>query len=126
MIDTGILRLGNQIIARGKAIKVRRIEPGFIENHYDETELEGIPLTLELLLKFGFRKESIGNWLFPKETIIFKSPLIFSEDLSKLWYFTNGFINQRKELPNTVKLHSLQNLYFVLTNKELEYERDTI
>lgn len=67
-----------------------------------------IPLTEEWLLRFGFD----GSEIF-KNSYILNSVEIYIQD-GLYWY---DFGNDRVEVKT---IHQLQNLYFALTNKELE------
>lgn len=82
----------------------------------DVKEIEPIPLTEEWLLKFGFEKEFDGS--FKKGFIaIFidkrfnKNVFLQTSENSKDWFGVDLKIQF---------VHQLQNLYFALTNKELE------
>jgi hypothetical protein len=65
-----------------------------------------IPLTEEWLLKFGFLKHKGDNKVF------WLNDFEFENDLK--WIFWRGNV-----LENIKHVHQLQNLYFALTNKEL-------
>ena len=67
---------------------------------------KSIPLTEEWLLKFGFLKYKGDNKVFWLNDFEFKNDL--------KWIFWRGNI-----LKNIKHVHQLQNLYFALTNKEL-------
>ena len=81
-------------------------------------EFEPIPLTEEWLLKFGFeeRKESenFSKW-FIGENPVTHDWLFFIKQFKdeNKFFFQNGF-------HKLDYLHQLQNLYFALTNNELE------
>jgi hypothetical protein len=94
-----------------KFIKVAMVHPEHGENFHPLTwygeDLQPIPLTEEWLLKLGFLKYKGDNkdfWLNDFE---------FANDLK--WIFWRGNI-----LENIKHVHQLQNLYFALTNKELQ------
>lgn len=79
-------------------------------------EIEGIPLTEEWLLKFRFNKKTVDG----VHNDIFEWFKIQSEKGG----FEYGFENYQLSIPN-VRLHyvhQLQNLYFALTGKELEFK----
>lgn len=75
---------------------------------------EPINLTEEWLLKFGFKR---FPWGLVKDNLLFKDDLKCSYIILQVG---NGFEAKVKHV------HQLQNLYFALTNKELNYETTTI
>jgi len=89
-------------------------------------------LTEELLLKFGFEKWDIkGEWVFEK--VIFKDFDI--EQKMIICYSGTCSLEEKENYPDVdvqqfivrqdIKyVHQLQNLYFALTGKELEYEQN--
>ena len=93
-----------------------------------ELELDPILLTEEWLLKFGFENNKHGNWnRYFKDGIY---PRSFAFQFYKngrvdFWYgdFNVGNLNRIKYNPLQY-VHQLQNLYFALTGKELEYEQN--
>ena len=72
---------------------------------FDPKDLEGIPLTDEWLLKFGFDKE-------------IRSELWFRPDfwVQEMLLLPGSFYHNGLEIKY---VHQLQNLYFALTEKEL-------
>ena len=89
-------------------------------------------LTQELLLKFGFEEwDYIGDWVFEK--VIFKDfdieqkMIICSSGTCSLEEQENhpDVDVQQFIIRQEIKyVHQLQNLYFALTGKELEYEQN--
>jgi len=76
---------------------------------------EPIPLTEELLLKFGFSKSNDYLYLeFKNGNISFNDELKNGVSLCVGEYCTRG-----SEFDNIIYVHQLQNLYFALTNDEL-------
>jgi hypothetical protein len=82
----------------------------------DLDRLSGIKITEEWLLKFGFiknlwKEKNITYYLFNGIIVILKND-----------YYENGAIFYKNTLlfEEKLNLHQLQNLYFCLTNKELE------
>lgn len=76
---------------------------------------EPIPLTEEILLKCGFEKE-LDNSMVKNNVAIFldkrfKTNLFLKDNQENKWHSINIKIKY---------LHKLQNLYFALTNEELE------
>lgn len=87
-----------------------------IRSWYELRDIEPISLTEEWLLKFGF--ENIGvNFQYNGISIWFSS---YSKCF-QLRYCLIGSYFERKI--NIEHVHQLQNLYFTLTGKELEYEK---
>jgi hypothetical protein len=96
-----------------------------------ELELHEILLTEELLLKFGFEKWDIkGEWVFEK--VIFKDfdieqkMIICSSGTCSLEEQENHpdvDVQQFIVRQDIKYVYQLQNLYFGLTGKELEYEQ---
>ena len=92
-------------------------------------EIEPIPITEELLLKIGFKKgrndyfnyrdynDELSIRFIPNYTFIEYANLCFNpEDVTETNYGSS------LELPNTLHLHTLQNIWYLLTEKELEVE----
>lgn len=71
-----------------------------------------IPLTPEILEKYGFEK--MGEWFVEKEYR--ETKIAISIALKK----TTIGINEEYGIENVQYLHQLQNLYFSLTGKELQ------
>jgi hypothetical protein len=82
-----------------------------------ELELHEIPLTEEWLLKFGGIHETGGMYFFGNVGILHYRR---ENEFSLMNY------NYKKgQIYTTIKyVHQLQNLYFALTGKELEYEQN--
>lgn len=131
------LRIGNLVCYNGKVVKVEQITKHKIGYHtkLNETrmnyarlcEIEPIRITDELLLKIGFKKERDGylhysdhndefsirfseNYTFIEYANLFHCP----EDVTETNYCSS------LEFPNTLHLHMLQNIWHLLTGKELE------
>ena len=100
--------------------------------HIIPINIEPILLTEEWLLKFSFNKWDIkGDWVFEK--VIFKD---FSIE-QKMIICSSGTCSLEEQenhpevdvetfiIRDDIKyVHQLQNLYFALTGKELEYEQN--
>ena len=98
----------------------------------DLDRLSGIPLTKEMLLKYGFEKdEHHEHWLSLKLPLIKFIDLentgvenkisIFGTHISLCSkYIYHNFTEQSFTLSKIEYLHELQNLYFTLTNEELQ------
>ena len=118
------LRIGNWVTdGFGNCVEVTGIISENNTSGYKTETLKPIPLTAELLVKFGAkivqsRAIFILDGLHRTMEIVFYGPNIYAElyespELSsdELKHFTIGGIKY---------LHQLQNLYFALTGEELE------
>lgn len=92
---------------------------------YDE--IEPIPITEELLLKIGFKKERDGYLHYSDHNDEFSIKFVLGyafieyanlcfnpEDVTETNYGSS------LEFPNSLHLHTLQNIWHLLTGKELE------
>jgi hypothetical protein len=127
------LRIGNWYYTNdGKATQIdghgiSQFQDGE-ELDVENTFISAIPLTEEWLLKFGFENNIHGNHnRYFKDGIY---PRSFAFQFYKngrvdFWYgdFNVGNLNRIKYNPLQY-VHQLQNLYFALTGKELEYEQN--
>lgn len=109
-MEASELRIGNLIIWDGLEYYVK---PSFFDqsNEKGEWNIHGIPLTEELLLKFGFVNFMGGYWELEDRITILQSPGKLNFLLSIGTEYTTG---QPFE-----SVHQLQNLYFALTGEEL-------
>lgn len=92
---------------------------GLIDATIDK--IEPIPITEELLLKIGFKKDVDANSLYRYaiDNCLFEIRLWDIGTLIKLEIYSED--NVRKvHLPKTPNLHQLQNAYYLVTGKELE------
>lgn len=139
------LRIGNYVKYNGSVVSVYAISnptPNK-DKHFDNKarvtlwcnglidatidEIEPIPITDELLLKTGFKKGRNGyfecreyndelnirfceNYTFIEYTNLHFNP----EDVTETNYGSS------LEFPKTIHLHTLQNIWYLLTGKELE------
>ena len=113
MIDIKQLRVGN-LIYGGKGIDlIFDVQPQDFETieKYPHNYLS-IPLTEELLIKCGFEKQM--SWTFKIDLIGNKYLVYYLGE--KGWSIGNKDYSDF----DCKYLHQLQNLYFALTNKELE------
>jgi len=109
------LRIGNWV----KTIEGEiQIQNGWEIDEGNETH--PIPLTEEWLERLGFNDDGFKQYEFTKGGIKVKKDSYAISDPN--WFVFHGFINQYSELVSLKYVHSLQNLYFCLTNEELEYD----
>jgi len=128
------LRIGNYIESYGNNHKITEIFFGLVEFEeylisteegitFEIDELKPIPLTEDLLLRFGFEKR-LYKWNDGSESddlFIQNSYFIGIHDgyntISRLYR------NEYQFLMNIESIHQLQNLYFALTGRELEIKQ---
>lgn len=88
-------------------------------------EIQPIPLTEELLLKFGFERKSYTTEGVEIEIVFYQIGNIviyLLRDFFEIEIITSsGHFNLRKTFPKN--LHQLQNLYHSLTGQELEIKK---
>lgn len=131
------LKIGNFVHLEGKPFKVIGINPPYIDLlgngdrirmcDVDKDILQPIPITEELLLKIGFKKKRDGYLHYSDHNDEFSikfdlgyafieyANLCFNpEDITETNYGSS------LEFPNTLHLHTLQNIWHLLTGKELE------
>lgn len=120
MIKANELRIGNWIYdVRHKCnVQIEEIEPSWLHDY------EPIPLTREILEQFGFEKmlgQGDGYAYMKNNFELWKG---------NGWEYFNYSITGREDdginEPNVdvASVHQLQNLYFALTGKELEFKHD--
>lgn len=90
-------------------------------------EIEPIPITEELLLKIGFKKDRNGYFYYRDYND--ELSIRFSSNYTSIEYANLHFnpedvtetnYGSSLEFPNTLHLHTLQNIWYLLTGKELE------
>lgn len=91
------------------------------------SEIEPIPITDELLEKIGFKKNRNGYFShkeYNDELSIRFSPNYTFIEYANLFHcpedVTETNYGSSLEFPNTLHLHTLQNIWHLLTGKELE------
>lgn len=92
-------------------------------------EIEPIPVTEELLLKMGFKEKRDGYLHYRDNydelSINFDLGYVFIEYANLCFNpedVTETNYGSSLEFPNTLYLHTLQNVWYLLTGKELEIE----
>lgn len=115
MIQKNELRIGNLYDHSGR---VKKVTPIVIEALFESERIwcKAIPLTEEWLIKLGLKK--IEEYCFELDDIHVNT----KREL--IWIMTKCKRELEFNIPNYI--HELQNLYFALTNKELNYETTTI
>ena len=99
----------------------------FNDLYHKRIKINPIPITPEWLERAGFSKRLINNKFY--EYFIDATPLNYKNDYVIKWWDTDfdRKINFAPVLSGTVHafpcdyIHQLQNLYFALTGKELEF-----
>ena len=115
MIAANELRIGNYVYdANNELTQVNSIVDGAINYELDYGDcyfenINPIPITEEWLLKLGFEKH---NYIFRKDGFQFT----FDKKIIPIKFYGGAIKNT-----NIKYIHQLQNLYFALTQKELEY-----
>lgn len=98
------------------------------ERSFDDENINPIPLTEEWLLKFGFKlDEDYGNWhlsdydIYSIKKDYYRKAVCGIKEGVVVWYFgaSDDYYSWTQKLEF---VHQLQNLYFVLTNEELEHQ----
>ena len=121
------LRIGNWITApKGSRWNGNDIQWS-LDNFYwlgelvdDIEDFKPIPLTEEWLVKFGFEYiEHWPNYRIPTNDGYYNSIQLYENE----WHYNNDSSDAGCYYVATIKyVHQLQNLYFALTNEELEIE----
>lgn len=127
MIQSNELRIGN-IVEQGVVDSIGKtlIEVGGVIMM--NTEVTSIPLTEEWLLRFGFKKEmyqqdEYGDYVeyhLEANDDVF---MCYADDFSVGLYPEKKYMDNIQVVPNWTSantVHGLQNLYFILTGKEIE------
>lgn len=126
MVNLNELRRGNFVrdaVVNSRIIKVSEITPDHILHEGDESEepfaddeIDGIPLTPEILEKCGFENPDIlPDSFFGKETDF----ELNIKDGKFMAFILMGSTEVSVDI-EIKHLHQLQNLYFALTGTELE------
>lgn len=116
------LRIGNWVLENGSFHQIE------INDFYNPQLFKPIELTEEILLKCGFSFDRKKNYFYISFNDISQFIEIYecADDSGNLFvaYLTNDDIETENSNPIFLlyinNLHQLQNLYFALTNEELE------
>jgi hypothetical protein len=121
-MEASELRIGNFVKEKNAQYKTDNgftqiLATGIYQFNLGSLELDPLPLTEEWLLKFGGIHETGGMYFFGNVGILHYRR---ENEFSLMNY------NYKKgQIYTTIKyVHQLQNLYFALTGKELEYEQN--
>lgn len=112
-MKTTELRIGNKIQIGHTMVTVSEILDGEIETPEEgiiaisHSQISGIPLTSEWMVKLGFASHGRGKW----EHVTMPVEIYWNERMD--FYYGNAVGISLDYL------HQLQNLYFALTGKEL-------
>lgn len=143
-MKTSELRIGNIIcdgifiylincieinIIQAEILEIHKYSKAKTEDFYKQGQcyslnienIEPIPLTEEWLLKFGFKKEGDLNWWsVPKESN-YKAHHLMKMKNAWTWFIDFDDTGDNTHLVAGFNyVHQLQNLYFALTENELE------
>ena len=118
------LRIGNYIEYNGEIIKLDgSLFACYIQNELDYPFNE-IPLTEEILLKFGFNEVEGERWCDMHEE--FEECNYYYLSMFKIYYNPETDIFEDDSLyhfnVNLKYVHQLQNIYFALTGEELTFK----
>ncbi len=137
MIQANELMIGNLCMRNGK---LRTIDVNDMSNIWDNNRLnpsnhrldeeisslyEGIIITEEWLLKFGFNKDYKKGWIgIDVKVDVMTTDFILAEPLSmfEMQKFY-AFVYDNYRFVKLEYIHQLQNLYFCITQKKLLYEQ---
>lgn len=134
-MESNELRIGNKIwrpCCYDEVVEVR--ENGIIgidslRGLLTYGEIEPIPVTKELLLEIGFKEKRDGYLHYRDNndelSIKFASGYVFINYANLIFNpedVTETNYSSSLEFPNTIHLHTLQNIWHLLTGKELEIE----
>lgn len=126
MIEPNSLRIGNLVRGPKGIEKVWDVMCDMVNTDKGERlyeDLEPLPITDEILLEMGFEEDDSNFW-FDMETHHLE--LRLSSDYYYPIYVQDAEMSHEDEQRvclNRVKfIHELQNLFFVLTGKELKYK----
>lgn len=118
------LRIGNFVNVIDKDYQVtqileRGVNCGLIGALYEV--IKPIPLTEEWLERFGFNDDGFKQYEFTNWGIkVKKDPHAISETN---WIVFHGFMNKFSELVSLNHVHQLQNLFYCLSNEELQTDK---
>ena len=123
------LRVGNKIwrpCCYDEVVEIRKngiIGLDSLRGLIPYSEIEPIPITEELLLEIGFKKDVDANSLYRYaiDNCLFEIRLWDIGTLIKLENYCEDCV-RKVHLPKTPNLHQLQNAYYLVTGKELEIE----
>lgn len=128
MIQAAELRIGNWIQFHDEGLKVTRSWQVTMKDFFHAVSagidfevfgFEGIPITEEWLLNFGFVPLRDGLFEKPTEHVIGIS--LVSGGTSRCQLYIGRIPNYKFTATHIDYVHQLQNLYFALTGQELNF-----
>lgn len=121
MIKPEELRLGN-ILRRKSNGNICIVTSRMLVEIEDNirNDYEAVPLTEELLLKYGFLKKSYNHYCGDYNIFIIENEICLLQNENSFSWFIEDEINGCNVGVDLMYLHQLMNLYFALTGKELE------
>lgn len=118
MIDTRQIRVGNIVLYQGK---YHRWQENDYLDKYIRINGEYVGLNPEILGKCGFEKNKDGDWEYQIDPLMYLKIIMSKDGWAYPHYIESGPDNYKIiGLVRINSLHSLMNLYFVLTGEELE------
>lgn len=135
--ELSVLRIGNYLMDKGGIVRVVDIPCEKKEQEEWAKNLRAVPLTVELLEKCGFEKLNAFYYRLKfKDEVKAKAPngsILFTLRASYIIYIDGDFYIDSpqgatkyffgfnyEEVKELKYLHQLQNVYYFLTDKELE------
>lgn len=90
---------------------------------YQTNSIRPIPLTPEVLEKCGFTKDNAGDWEYQIDPLLYlKMIASMDENWYPIYIESTGSDYKTMSLIGIKHLHQLQNLYWILTQTEIEYK----
>ena len=109
------LRIGNLLLCRGGVSEVLEVYESHIKTEKEDKIpmriVQGIPLTDEWLLRFGFEKNTT-SWVYLQSSKNVKAIRVRIQ--GKYLFYNDRIISA---------VHQLQNIYFALTGEELTLKK---
>ena len=130
MIEANELRIGNYVYdANNELTKVNSIVDGAINYELDYGDcyfgnINPIPINREWLLKFGFsinKKTCVHIFEFEIDDKVNFAVFLYDDEKEALFIKNSARSSKIIFKKRIDYVHQLQNLYFALTQKELEY-----
>lgn len=117
-IKVNEIRVGNRIKIDGVIVTVD--ERTIFDFNHDGRIKEPIELTEQVLLKCGFEKQQLDRQTYFELKV--NNTRFITDDNGKVRIGVQGFSQHEYLLLELEYLHQLQNVYYYLTGKELEFK----